>query len=164
MNIEITENIIRGSIIYALKNKFGNDYKYYDELIEEGFIRPSFHVYRIDEISIKGYTGNEHKMKDDSYRYVIKYFPSERQLVMKDINDKLDILKELFEYLNIINIVHNEEEDKDDIYSKPNRVNSIAVTTSEGVLLFEIQFGVRTIRYTEKDKVEANVLNVGINI
>ena len=30
MNIEITENIIRGSIVYALKEAFGNNYKYYE--------------------------------------------------------------------------------------------------------------------------------------
>ena len=164
MNIEIKENIIMGSIIYSLKNKFGNDYKYYDEVIEENFDRPSFHVYRIDDISNKGYTGNQHKMVDDSYRYVIKYFPSEKLTVMKDINDKIDSLKELFEYLNIINIVPNEKTGKNDIYSKPNRINSINATTSEGVLLFEIQFNIRTIKYTEKDKVGANVLTVGSNI
>ena len=50
MNIEITENIILGSIIYALSNHFGDNYHYYDEEIEQGFEKPSFHVQKIDDI------------------------------------------------------------------------------------------------------------------
>ena len=59
MNIEITENIIRGSIVYALKNAFGNSYKYYDEEIPQGFETPSFGVSRVDNIARKGYTGHD---------------------------------------------------------------------------------------------------------
>ena len=37
MNLEITENIIRGSIVNQLKTIFGEDYKYYDEEIVQDF-------------------------------------------------------------------------------------------------------------------------------
>ena len=160
--IEVNENIITGSIVYALTKAFGDTYKVYDEEIAEGFLKPSFHVYRITNINRKGYTGSSYKMENDSYRYVIKYFPSEQNTTMKDINDKINLLKQLFKYLNIINIV--TVEGVTNIYSKPNRVNEINITTSEGVLLFEIQFDIRTVVYTEKDKVETNTLKVGSNI
>ena len=74
MNIEITENIIRGSIVYALKEAFGNNYKYYDEEIPQNFERPSFHVNRVDDNSRKGYTGHQYSITDDTYRYEIKYY------------------------------------------------------------------------------------------
>ena len=105
MNIEITENIIRGSIVYALKNAFGNSYKYYDEEIPQGFETPSFGVSRVDNIARKGYTGHEYKMTDNTYRYVIKYFTNEKYSKVKDINDKIDALKQIFKYLEIINIL-----------------------------------------------------------
>ena len=104
MNIEITENIIRGSIVYQLKQAFGDSYKYYDEEIEQGFEKPSFHVSRIDDISRKGYTGNQYKLVDNTYRYVIKYFTAEKNNKSKDINDKIDELKQIFNYLEIVNI------------------------------------------------------------
>lgn len=169
--IEVNENIIKGSLIYNLKNKFGNNYTYYDEVIEEGFKKPSFHVHRISNINIKGYTGNNYKLKNDSYRYVIKYFPNEAHTKVKDINNKLDELKELFEYLDIINIIETEVTDKEgkkvivkETYSKPNRINNITATTSEGVLLFEMEFDIRTVKYNETDKVLTNTLKVGSNI
>ena len=74
--MEITEDIIVGSIIKQLKDHFGNTYKYYDTLIEEGFIRPSFYVYRVNDIHKKQYTGSEYRFKNDNYIYVIRYFPS----------------------------------------------------------------------------------------
>lgn len=161
INIEVTDNIIIGSAIYNIKESFGTRYRYYDELIEEGFERPSFHVYRITGINRKGYTGNSYKMEDNSYRLLIKYFPEEKDNRMEDINNKIDELKKIFKYFNIINIVE-EEGEEDVIYSKPNRVNEISYTTSEGVLLFEIQLDIRTVQYLEAIKVEANILDMNV--
>lgn len=152
MNIEITENIIRGSIVYALKNAFGNSYKYYDEEIPQGFETPSFGISRVDNIARKGYTGHEYKMTDNTYRYVIKYFTNEKYSKVKDINDKIDVLKQIFKYLEIINI------DGDKVYSKPNRINDITIEVSDGVLLFQISFPLRTVEYLNIDKVKSNTL------
>ena len=152
MELEITENIIKGSIIYQLKNAFGGNYKYYDEEIEQGFERPSFHVSRIDLISRKGYTGHQYKLVDNTYNYVIKYFTDERNGKVKDINDKIDKLREVFNYLEIVNF-------KEGIaYSKPNRINDITVNVSDGVLLFQISFPMRTVQYLNIDKVKTNTL------
>lgn len=150
MNIEITENIIRGSIVYALKNAFGDSYKYYDEEIPQGFEKPSFGVSRVDNTSRKGYTGHEYKLVDDTYRYVIKYFTNEKYSKIKDINDKIDVLKKTFKYLEIVNI----KEDK--VYSKLNRINDITITESDGTLLFQISFPIRTVEYMNYDKVKTN--------
>lgn len=152
MELEITENIIRGSIIYQLKNAFGDTYKYYDEEIEQGFQKPSFHVSRIDLISRKGYTGNQYKLVDNTYNYVIKYFTNEDYGKIKDINDKIDKLKDIFNYLEIVNFKDGK------VYSKPNRINDINVTVSDGVLLFQIGFPMRTIQYLKVDKVKDNYL------
>lgn len=152
MELEVTENIIRGSIVYQLKNAFGDKYKYYDEEVVQGFERPSFHVSRIDLISRKGYTGNQHKLVDNTYNYVIKYFTNEKNTKIKDINDKIDKLKEIFDYLEIVNIKDGR------VYSKPNRINDINVTVSDSVLLFQIGFPIRTIQYLEVDKVKSNTL------
>lgn len=152
MELEITENIIRGSIVYQLKNAFGDAYKYYDEEIEQGFEKPSFHVSRIDVISRKGYTGHQYKLIDSTYNYVIKYFTNEKNGKIKDINDKIDKLRDLFNYLEIVNFVDNK------VYSKPNRINDITVNVSDGVLLFQIGFPMRTIQYLEVDKVKSNTL------
>lgn len=148
MELEITENIIRGSIIYQLREAFGDSYEYYDEEIEQGFKRPSFHVSRIDLISRKGYTGNEHRLVDNTYKYVIKYFTNEKSKV-KDINDKIDKLRDIFSYLNIVNIKDKK------VYSKPNRINDITVTVSDDVLLFQIGFPIRTVQYLKVDKVKS---------
>jgi hypothetical protein len=152
MNIEITENIIRGSIVYALKNAFGDSYKYYDEGIPEGFEKPSFGVSRVDNTSRKGYTGHEYKIADDTYRYVIKYFTNEKYSKVKDINEKIDVLKKTFRYLDIVNIVG------DKVYSKPNRINDITIEESDGTLLFQISFPIRTVEYLNLDKVKTNTL------
>ena len=152
MNIEITENIIRGSIVYQLNQAFGDSYKYYDEEIEQGFEKPSFHVSRVDDISRKGYTGNQYKLVDNTYRYVIKYFTAEKNNKIKDINDKIDELKQIFNYLEIVNIKDNK------VYSKFNRINGIEVTISDGVLLFQINFPIRTVEYVQVDKVKSNTL------
>lgn len=156
MNIEITENIIRGSIIYQLKNAFGEDYKYYDEEIQQGFEKPSFSVSRIDNISRKGYTGHEHKLVDDTYRYVITYFTNEKYSKIKDMNEKIDVLKKTFSYLELINIVDNK------VYTQYNRINEINISESDGTLLFEIVFPIRTIQYFNLDKVKTNVLETHI--
>lgn len=152
MNIEITENIIRGSIVYALKNAFGDSYKYYDEEIPQGFEKPSFGVSRVDNTSRKGYTGHEYKLVDDAYRYVIKYFTDEKYSKIKDINDKIDVLKKTFKYLEIVNIKEGK------VYSKLNRVNDITITESDGTLLFQISFPIRTVEYMNYDKVKTNEL------
>lgn len=152
MNIEITENIIRGSIVYALKNAFGDSYKYYDEEIPEGFEKPSFGVSRVDNTSRKGYTGHEYKIVDDTYRYVIKYFTNEKYSKVKDINEKIDVLKKTFRYLDIVNIVGNK------VYSKSNRINDITIEESDGTLLFQISFPIRTVEYLNLDKVKTNTL------
>lgn len=156
MNIEITENIIRGSIVYALKNAFGDEYEYYDEEIVQGFKKPSFAVSRVDNTSRKGYTGHEYKLVDDTYRYVIKYFTNEKYAKVKDINDKIDVLKKTFAYLDIVNF------DEDKVYSKPNRVNEITIEESDGTLLFQIAFPIRTVQYLELDKVKTNELKTHI--
>nr|DAT28974.1 MAG TPA: tail completion protein [Caudoviricetes sp.] len=156
MKIEITENIITGSIIYNLKEVFGDKYKYYDEEIIQGFQRPSFSVSKVDIITSKGYTGHQYQLTDNTYRYVIKYFTDEKFNKIKDINDKIDKLKQIFKYLNIINI----KEDK--VYSKLNRINSINITESDGTLLFQITFPLRTVEYLEIDKVKTKKLKINI--
>lgn len=156
MNIEITENIIRGSIVYALKNAFGDEYEYYDEEIVQEFKKPSFAVSRVDNTSRKGYTGHEYKLVDDTYRYVIKYFTNEKYAKVKDINDKIDVLKKTFAYLDIVNF------DGDKVYSKPNRINEITIEESDGTLLFQIAFPIRTVQYLELDKVKTNELKTHI--
>ena len=153
MNIEITENIILGSIIYALSNHFGDKYHYYDEEIEQGFEKPSFHVQKIDDNSKKGYTGHQYHLTDDTYRYEIKYFTDNKNNKVKDINDKIDELKQLFRYLEIVNI------DGDKVYSKYNRINNIEVTIVDKVLHFDIVFPMRTIQYLDMDKVKTNYLD-----
>ena len=152
MNLEITENIIRGSIVNQLKTIFGEDYKYYDEEIVQGFEKPSFHVKQVDDISRKGYTGHQYQFTDDTYRYVIKYFSNEQFAIIKDINDKIDALKKGFKYLEIVNI------DKSSVYSKSNRINEITVTISDNVLLFQIEFPIRTVEYLQLDTVKTNTL------
>lgn len=152
MNINITENIIRGSIIYQLNKAFGDSYKYYDEEITQGFEKPSFHVSRIDSISRKGYTGHQHKLIDNTYRYVIKYFTDKEYGKVADINDKIDELKNIFNYLEIVNI----RDDK--VYSKLSRINNINITVSDDVLLFEISFPIQTIEYMVIDKVKTYTL------
>ena len=155
-SIEIKENIILGSIIYQLSQKFGNNYKYYDEPIDQGFDKPSFHVTRIDGTNRKGYTSESYKMENNSYRYEIKYFPQDSNQLIKDINDKIDDLKKLFRYLNIVNI--KTVEGVKVINTKPNRVNQIEYNVSDGVLLFDIIFDLRTVEYTDIDKVLENIL------
>lgn len=152
MELEVSENIIRGSIVYQLKNAFGDSYKYYDEEIEQGFERPSFHVSRVDLTSRKGYTGNEHKIVDNTYRYVIKYFTAEKNSKLKDINNKIDKLKEVFNYLEIVNFRDSKA------YTCLNRINDITVTISDSVLLFQISFPMRTVQYMNVDKVKSNIL------
>lgn len=152
MELEITENIIRGSIIYALRNAFGDSYTYYDEEIEQGFKKPSFHVSKIDITSRKGYTGHQHKIIDNTYRYVIKYFTAEDYGKIKDINDKIDKLNEVFNYLEIVNIKDSK------VFSCLNRINDIFVTISDGVLLFQISFPMRTVQFMEIDKVKSYAL------
>ena len=149
----VSENIIKSSIIYALKQKFGDKYKYYDELIPENFKKPSFGISKIDSFSRKGYTGQKYKFKDNSYRYLIKYFTDEKLLINEDLNNKTDELEEVFEYLNIINLAENNN-----IISFPNRINDINVTISDQVLLFEIQFPIRKIKISEQEKVKENIL------
>ena len=92
MSIQISENIIKGPIIYQLTQLFGDQYTYYGEEIPENFKRPSFHVSRISDVSTKGYTGNEYRFRDDQYRYEIKYFTDKKININEDINDKIDIL------------------------------------------------------------------------
>lgn len=152
MNIEVTENIIRGSIIYQLKQAFGDSYKYYDEEIEQGFEKPSFHVSRVDGTSRKGYTGNNYKLVDNDYRYVIKYFTANKNNKLGDINDKIDELKQIFSYLELVNFKDGK------VYSKLNRINDITVTVSDSVLLFQISFPIITIQHMEVDKVKNNYL------
>lgn len=152
MELEITENIIRGSIIYSLKEAFGDTYKYYDEEIEQGFKKPSFYVQRVGNSSRKGYTGHQYELRDDLYEYSIIYFTDKDYGRIKDINDKIDKLKDIFKYLNIINIVDGK------VYSKPNRINNINVMVSDKVLTFDIQFPIRTVQYLEVDKVKTNTL------
>lgn len=153
MNIEINENIILGSIIYALSQEFGDGYHYYDEEIEQGFEKPSFHVQRIDNNHRKGYTGHQYYLTDDNYRYEIKYFTNIKDNKIKDINDKIDKLKSIFRYLEIVNFVD------DKVYSKANRINSIEVTIVDGVLHFDLLFPIRTVMYLDMDKVKTNYLD-----
>lgn len=153
MNIEITENIILGSIIYALSQEFGDSYNYYDEEIEQGFQKPAFHVQRIDNNHRKGYTGHEYQLTDDNYRFEIKYFSDIKDNKIKDINDKIDKLKQIFRYLYIVNI------DGNNVYSKANRVNSIEINIVDGVLHFDLLFPIRTMMYLDIDKVRTNYLD-----
>lgn len=151
--ILITENIIKSSIVYQLKQTFGSKYKYYDELLPEHFKSPSFSVIKIDGFSRKGYTGKEYKFKDNEYRYLIKYFTNEKLKVIEDLNNKIDDLEKTFDYLNIVNIKEDGT-----MISQFNRINNITTTISDGVLLFEIQFPIRKIEKINIDKVKENRL------
>ena len=83
----------------------------------------------------------------------IKYFTDNKNNKVKDINDKIDELKQLFRYLEIVNI------NGDKVYSKCNRINNIEVTIVDKVLHFDIVFPMRTIQYLDMDKVKTNYLD-----
>lgn len=160
--IEITENIIIGSIIYQLKKKFGTSYKYYDTLIEEGFERPSFYVYRVNGIHKGQYNGKEYRFKNDNYIYVIRYFPNIKSDgdITGNINDRIDDLKEVFEYLEIVNIIENEDPKEDpEVYTSYNHINNIEYRVEDNVLQFQITFDVRTLKKVESEKVRENYLS-----
>lgn len=161
--MEITEDIIVGSIIKQLKDHFGNSYKYYDTLIEEGFVRPSFYVYRVNDIHRKQYTGSEYRFKNDNYIYVIRYFPSNDRSIDRtsNINEVVDDLKDVFEYLEIVNIT--EVEGKDPIIEKQyNHINNIEINVVDNVLQFQIEFDLRTIKQPTVNKVQENILTEGL--
>lgn len=161
--MEITEDIIVGSIIKQLKDHFGNTYKYYDTLIEEGFIRPSFYVYRVNDIHKKQYTGSEYRFKNDNYIYVIRYFPSNDRSYDRtsNINNIIDDLKEVFEYLEIVNIT--QEQGKDPVITKQfNHINNIEINVVDNVLQFQIEFDLRTVKLPTVNKVEENILTEGL--
>ena len=77
---------------------------------------------RVDGTSRKGYTGNNYKLVDNDYRYVIKYFTANKNNELGDINDKIDELKQIFSYLELVNFKDGK------VYSKLNRINDITVT------------------------------------
>lgn len=163
--MEITEDIIVGSIIKQLKNHFGNTYKYYDTLIEEGFIRPSFYVYRVNDIYKKQYTGSEYRFKNDNYIYVIRYFPSNDRSYDRtsNINGIIDDLKEVFEYLEIVNIIPSEVEGEEDtINTQYNHINNIEINVVDNVLQFQMEFDLRTVKLPTVNKVEENILTEGL--
>ena len=72
------------------------------------------------------------------------------------MNDKIDVLKKTFSYLELINIVDNK------VYTQYNRINEINISESDGTLLFEIVFPIRTIQYFNLDKVKTNTLETHI--
>ena len=159
--MEITEDIIVGSIIKQLKDHFGNTYEYYDTLIEEGFIRPSFYVYRVNDIHKKQYTGSEYRFKNDNYIYVIRYLPSNDRSYDRtsNINNIIDDLKEVFEYLEIVNIIPSEVEGKDPtINTQYNHINNIEINVVDNILQFQIEFDLRTVKLPTVNKVEENIL------
>ena len=151
--MEITENIIRGSIVKQLKDEYP-DITVYDERIDEGFIYPSFHVLRVDDIFVKGYTGKEYSRNKDNYRYTIKYFTDQKDHIIEDINNKIDKLKEIFRYLNIVNIV------EDGFESKTNRINGYTIEVVDDVLIFQIRFDIDTIILSPKNKVQENIITL----
>ena len=55
-------------------------------------------------------------------------------------------------------MVDNEETGKKDVYRKANRINSIEITVSDGVLIFDILFNIRTVVFTDHNKVKSNTL------
>ena len=161
--MEITEDIIVGSIIKQLKDHFGDSYKYYDTLIEEGFIRPSFYVYRVNDIHKKQYTGSEYRFKNDNYIYVIRYFPPNDRSFDRtsNINGVVDDLKDVFEYLEIVNIT--EEQGKDLVITKEfNHINNIEINVVDNVLQFQIEFDLRTLKKPTVNKVQENILTEGL--
>lgn len=157
--MEITEDIIVGSIIKQLKDHFGNSYKYYDTLIEEGFVRPSFYVYRVNDIHRKQYTGSEYRFKNDNYIYVIRYFPSNDRSIDRtsNINGVVDDLKDVFEYLEIVNITQEQV-----ITKQYNHINNIEINVVDNVLQFQIEFDLRTLKKPTVAKVEENILTEGL--
>lgn len=161
--MEITEDIIVGSIIKQLKDHFGNSYKYYDTLIEEGFIRPSFYVYRVNDIHKKQYSGSEYRFKNDNYIYVIRYFPPNDRSFDRtsNINGVVDDLKDVFEYLEIVNITGVEGEDPK-IDKQFNHINNIEINVVDNVLQFQIEFDLRTIKQPTVNKVQENILTEGL--
>jgi len=163
--MEITEKIIVGSIIKQLKDKFGANYKYYDTLIEQGFVRPSFYVYRVNDIYKKQYRGSEYRFNNDNYIYVIRYFPTNDRSSDRtgEINDMVDDLKEVFEYLEIVNITPSEIEGKDPTIEKQyNHINNIEINVVDNVLQFQMEFDLRTVKLPTVNKVEENILTEGL--
>ena len=98
------------------------------------------------------YAPINYKLVDNDYRYVIKYFTANKNNKLGDINDKIDELKQIFSYLELVNFKDGK------VYSKLNRINDITVTVSDGVLLFQISFPIITIQHMEVDKVKNNYL------
>lgn len=147
--IEINENIILGSITYNLSKAFGEEYTYYNEEIKQDFKKPSFHISKLNLFSRKGYTGDSYKAVDNEYVYIIKYFSNNTNNLVKDINEKIDKIKETFEYLNIINFEGEEE------IISPTRINKMEFNTTDGVLITTLYFSLNGMKYLDKEKLES---------
>lgn len=158
----ITENIIAKSIIYQLKKYFGDSYEYHTEELPQKFKRPCFAILKATDSSRKGYTGHNYSMTSNTYRYIIQYFTDNELLPNKDLNDITDGIKEVFRYLDIIqlnedgSLIKNED---GSLSTFTNRVNSIDVDKSDGVLIVGIQFSLRTVIVEDIDKVLYNYLD-----
>ena len=127
MRVEITLDILVGSIVNQLRETFGEeDYKYYDKVITEGFEKPSFSVTMINNISTRQYAGNELTLMSDSYRFGIYYFYSDNFL------DNDEIRKE---QIKVSNLVFQE--------------------VDTGVLLCQIELPVKTVILHEVTKVNS---------
>lgn len=132
--VEVTNTIILKSIIKMLSDTFGDNYKYYDEVILQNFKRPCFHVQRIILISeVK--TDNDYcRIYDNTYRYAITYFTKEETNKIEDINDITDKLIRLFGYVDIVNF------NGDDTTVSYKKVLDRNINVVDGTLVFDFKF------------------------
>lgn len=151
MRVEITLDILVGSIVNQLKDTFGEDYKYYDKVITQGFEKPSFSVTMINNISTRQYAGNELTLMSDSYRFGIYYFYSDKYPNKKEVWDVMDKLKLNFQFLTIVNFLDNDEIRKEQIKVS----NLVFQEVDTGVLLCQIELPVKTVILNEVTKVNS---------
>lgn len=128
----MTEIIING-IVAAIKTTFGNNYKIYNELVEQGLNRPCFFIRQINHEQ-KPMLNIRYK---DTYLFDISYFPKGEKVKIEcsKVENKL---YNILEYINV----------NGDLLRGSN-MNS---RTEEGILHFFINYTVFGMREKEKDK------------
>ena len=91
-----TQKIIDG-IVKALKAEFGEGYTYYVDDILQGFKEPSFYIKLLDS-KCNLVCGNRYLRKN---LCVIRYFPQSELSPKKELNDVLDRLFSILEYIYV---------------------------------------------------------------
>lgn len=145
--MNITENIIRDSVVRNLSKTFGTTYKYYKEDVPEGFFKPSFVVQRILSTRNDGMKMKK-KMYEQTYDYVISYFATNDRgnTFIQECNDVLDQLYQVFEYLEV--------KDNENVVSKV-RTGETTGEIIEGILRFNVSVYVRLYTDKERDKIQS---------